>query len=131
MLAAYLQDSGRVNTICVLAMLADKSAEAVARAMAQVSKRWLCADSPGSRGQSGERLAQRLRSALPSAEIGAFGSLADALQAALSSAAAHDTILVFGSFTTVSAAADWLKSRLRQDGRDADRITLIEPGKGS
>ena len=130
-LAAYLQDSGRVNTICVLAMLADKSAEAVARAMAQVSKRWLCADSPGSRGQSGERLAQRLKSVLPNAEIGVFGPLANALQAALSNAAAHDTILVFGSFTTVSAAADWLKSRLQQDGHDADRITLIEPGKGS
>jgi dihydrofolate synthase/folylpolyglutamate synthase len=130
-LAAFLQQSGRMNTICVLAMLADKSAEAVAQAMAHVGKRWLCADSPGQRGQSGERLAARLRSVLPNAEISAFGALSDALQTALSTAGANDTVLVFGSFTTVSAAAAWLKNSLQHDGHDADRITLVEAGKGS
>jgi folylpolyglutamate synthase/dihydropteroate synthase len=72
-----------------------------------------------------------LKSVLPNAQVGVFGPLADALQAALTIADAHDTILVFGSFTTVSVAADWLNSRLQQDGHDADRITLFEPGKGS
>jgi len=124
-LAAFLQNSGRSNTICVLAMLADKSAEAVARVMAPVCKRWLCADSPGPRGQSGERLARRIESVLPEAGAEAFGPVGDALQAALASAAGDETILVFGSFTTVAAAAEWLK----HDWHDAARITLDASGK--
>jgi len=127
-LAAFLHDSGRSNTSCVLAMLADKSAEAVARAMGHRCKRWLCADSPGARGQSGARLAQRLKSALPDAEVSVFGPVADAMQAAISKADEDETILVFGSFTTVSAAAEWLKNSLQHDGHDADRINLDESG---
>jgi dihydrofolate synthase/folylpolyglutamate synthase len=122
-LAAFLEDSRRFNTTCVLAMLADKSAEAVALAFGQVAKRWLCADSKGPRGQSGERLAQRISTALPTAGVSAFGALGDALQEALSTAQANETILVFGSFSTVSAAADWLKNSLQHDGHDTDRIT--------
>lgn len=124
-LAAFLQGSGRSHTICVLAMLADKSAEAVASVMAPVCKRWLCADSPGPRGQSGERLARRIRAVLPDAEVAVFGPVGDALQAALASAAADETVLVFGSFTTVAAAAEWLQ----HVGHDAARITVDEPGK--
>ncbi|HEY5774594.1 MAG TPA: folylpolyglutamate synthase/dihydrofolate synthase family protein [Xanthomonadales bacterium] len=128
-LAAFLKDSGRSNTTCVLAMLADKSAEAVALAMDRVCKRWLCADSPGPRGQSGERLAQRLKTALPTVQVSAFGPLGDAMQAALASADEHETILVFGSFTTVAAAADWLKNRLQQVRHDADRISVVKAGQ--
>jgi dihydrofolate synthase/folylpolyglutamate synthase len=127
-LAAFLQDSGRRDTICVLAMLADKSAEAVARVMAPVCKRWLCADSTGPRGQSGERLGQRIKSVLPDAGVVAFGPLGDALCAALSSARADETILVFGSFTTVAAAAEWLQ----HVGHDAARISVdafAKPGR--
>jgi len=124
-LAAFLQGSGRSHTICVLAMLADKSAEAVASVMAPVCKRWLCADSPGPRGQSGERLARRIRAVLPDAEVAVFGPVGDALQAALASAAADETVLVFGSFTTVAAAAEWLQ----HVGHDAARITVDESGK--
>jgi len=128
-LAAFLKDSGRSNTTCVLAMLADKSAEAVALAMEQVCKRWLCADSPGARGQTGERLAQRLKAVLPAVQVNDFGPLDDAMQAALSSADEHETILIFGSFTTVSAAANWLKNRLQQVRHDADRISVVEAGQ--
>jgi len=123
-LALFLQASGRTNTTCVLAMLADKSAEAVARVMAPVCKRWLCAGSPGPRGQSGERLARRIGSVLPDAEIAVFGPVGDALQAALASASGDETILVFGSFTTVAAAAEWLQ----HVGHDAARITVDAPG---
>jgi len=126
-LAAFLQENGRAKTICVLAMLADKSAESVARAMADVCQRWLCADSPGSRGQSGARLAGRLKAVLPDAEVNAFGRLGDALQAAFSMAGEDATILVFGSFTTVAAAAEWL--RVQHVGHDAARITVDESGK--
>ncbi len=60
-------------------MLADKSAEAVALAMGHVCKRWLCADSPGPRGQTGECLGKRIRTALPAAEVCVFGPLDEAL----------------------------------------------------
>ena len=128
-LAAFLEEKHGSNTICVLAMLADKPAEVVATTMDHVCKRWLCADSKGPRGQTGERLAERLKSALPGAHISAFGPLDDAVRAALSMAGKHKTILVFGSFTTVSAAADCLKNSLQHDGHDADRITSDESGK--
>jgi len=110
----------------VLAMLADKSAEAVARAMAHRCKRWLCADSPGIRGQSGARLAQRIKAALPNAEVSVFSPVADAMQAALARADEAETILVFGSFTTVAAAAEWFKKRVQHDAHDAVKITRDE-----
>ena len=122
-LATFLEDSQRSNTTCVLAMLTNKSAEAVALAMGHVCKRWLCADSPGPRGQTGERLGKRIRTALPAAEVCVFGPLDEALCEALSSARVNETILVFGSFLTVSAAADWLQDSTRHDSHDADRIT--------
>ena len=129
-LAVYLEDSQRSNTICILSMLADKSAETVAYAMGHVCKRWLCADSPGPRGQSGEQLARRISAALPTAKVSVFGPLDDAMQEALSSADKNETILVFGSFTTVSAAAHWLQNSLQHDGHDADRISGDESGNG-
>ena len=122
-LADYLEDSRQGSVICVLAMLADKSAEAVAQAMGGVCQTWLCADSPGPRGQPGERLAQRISATLPEAKVNAFGPLDDAMQAALSTAQEQETILVFGSFLTVSAAAYWVQNRLKHNGHDADRIT--------
>lgn len=129
-LASFLYESQRSNTTCVLAMLADKSAEKVASTLGPVCKRWLCADSPGARGQSGERLAQRLRSVLPGAEISFFGPVDDAIKAALSTAAKDETILVFGSFSTVAAAASYLQKSLQQNRHDADRIMVDESATG-
>lgn len=122
-LAAYLEEKRQTNTICVLAMLADKPAEEVANSMKHVCRHWFCADLGGPRGQSGQRLAARLKTVLPGARVSAFGPLEDAIQAALSAASKQDTILVFGSFMTVSAAADWLQHSLQHDSHDTDRIT--------
>lgn len=121
--AAFLSDNKCLNTICVLSMLADKSAEAVASALGEVCGRWLCADSPGLRGQSGELLAQRVKSTLPDAKVSSFGRLDDAMQEAQSSVDEDGTILVFGSFSTVSAAAGWLQNSMQRDAHDAARIT--------
>jgi dihydrofolate synthase/folylpolyglutamate synthase len=121
--AVFLEDNKRSNTTCVLAMLADKQAEAVALALAKVCRRWLCADSPGSRGQTGELLARRVKSALPDAEVNFFGPLGDAMQAAVSNVEKNETILVFGSFSTVSAAAGWLQNSMQRDRHDAAKIT--------
>jgi len=129
-LADYLEEKQATNTICVLAMLKDKPAEVVATTMGHVCKRWICADSPGPRGQTGKRLAERLKSALPDAQVSFFGPLVDAMRAALSMAKKHETILVFGSFLTVAAVADYLNNSLQHDGHDADRITPTIFGKG-
>lgn len=121
--AAYLKENHRTLTTCVLAMLADKPAEAVALALGGVCKRWLCADSSGHRGQSGRSLARRVNAALPGAEVSFFGSLGDAMQVAVANADETETILVFGSFTTVSAAASWIQNSMQHDGHDAVKIT--------
>ncbi len=121
--AAYLVSNRRSNTTCVLAMLADKSAETVALALSEVCGRWLCADSPGERGQSGELLAGRVKTALPGAEVSFFGTLDKAMQEAVLSSDENDTILVFGSFSTVSGAASWLQNSMQHDRHDAARIT--------
>ncbi len=121
--ANFLKQSRRTNTTCVLAMLADKSAEAIALALNQVCKRWLCADSNGARGQTGKQLARRIKTVLPAARINVFGPLADAMSKAVSSAGDDETILVFGSFTTVTKAADWLHDSLQRETHDAARIT--------
>ena len=122
-IAAFLEDNQRSNTTCVLAMLADKSAEAVATALGGVCGQWLCADSNGQRGQSGESLARRVKTALPDAKVSSFGPLGDAMRKAISSVDEDGTILVFGSFITVSAAASWLQNSMQRDGHDAARIT--------
>jgi dihydrofolate synthase/folylpolyglutamate synthase len=120
--AAYLEENKRSNTTCVLAMLADKPVGAVAHALEHVCRRWLCADSPGDRGQSGESLACRVRNALPDADVGFFGPLNAAMREAVSSVDKDETILVFGSFTTVSAAAGWLQNHMQRDRHDAAKI---------
>ena len=121
--AAFLKDNKRSNTTCVLAMLADKSAEAVASALGEVCGLWLCADSNGERGQSGESLTRRIKTTLPDAKVSSFGPLDDAMQQAISSVNEEGTILVFGSFLTVSAAASWLQKSMQREGHDAARIT--------
>jgi len=121
--AAYLADNKHLNTTCVLAMLADKPAEAVARVLGRMCRHWLCADSPGVRGQSGELLAHRVKNTLPEASVDIFGSLDDAMAAAVSSVGESETILVFGSFMTVAACAGWLQNSMQRNRHDAARIT--------
>jgi len=118
--AAYFQDKHQADVVCVLAMLADKPAESVALALSQVCSRWLCADTGGERGQSGESLARRLRDVLPAVQVSSVGSLDAAMDEALSLAGKAGRILVFGSFSSVSGALAWCE----QHGRhDAAKIT--------
>jgi len=121
--ADFLECSGKKGVTCVLAMLVDKHAEEVAVELGRVCKRWLCASTPGARGQSGESLAQRLKTVLPDAEIIAFAQLDAALQEAVASQKGDETILVFGSFMTAAAAADWVQNSMQHDCHDAAKIT--------
>ena len=112
--AAYFKDRRRTDVTCVLAMLVDKPAEAVVLALSDVVRHWLCAGSEGARGQTGEALAQRLRTALPAAGISQFEHLYEAMDAAISLTSGQDTILVFGSFTTAAAAIEWQEKRIQR-----------------
>ena len=122
-IAAYLHDKKQPKLTCVVAMLADKAVEDVALALAGCCSQWICTGSPGSRGQSAEQLAERIQSVLPDASVNAAATMDDAMGSAISAADADETILVFGSFTTVSAAADWLRNGKQRDTHDAARIT--------
>jgi len=126
--AAYFKKRKRFAVTCVLAMLADKSAEAVALELDGVCGGWLCADSYGERGQSGQELARRIKTELPSAMVRSFETLDEAMQEAFSSTDSDEIILVFGSFTTVSAAADWLQNSMQHDSHDAAKINGTQLG---
>jgi len=96
--------------------------EAVAEALGAVCQRWLCAATPGDRGQHGEVLARRIKTTLPAADVSHFEALGEALQAAISMTGKDETILVFGSFLTVSGAANWLNKCMQRDAHDTARI---------
>jgi dihydrofolate synthase/folylpolyglutamate synthase len=113
--AAHLAklDHGKgATTLCVLAMLADKSAEDVALAMQGVCGHWICAGLPGKRGQTGIALARRVLAVLPGADVQTATNVDDAMQAALARRG-FDRILVFGSFVTIATAANWVRERMQ------------------
>jgi len=111
--AEYLHLNNQTAVICVLSMLADKSAESVAAVLNGVCRHWLCADSPGERGQTGGILADRIKDVLPSAQVNAVESMGAAMEKALSFAAKDDTILVFGSFSTAADAFTWRQNSIK------------------
>lgn len=105
--AALFRDKGVNDVVCVLAMLADKDAESVALALKEVCNHWICSRTEGVRGQTGDALAQRLCAVLPGSQVNSSEDMDSAMQAALSVAGEHGTILVFGSFTTAAAFMAW------------------------
>lgn len=109
-------DRGEARRIrCVLAMLADKDAEAVSGALAGRVDEWYCAGLAGPRGQDGARLAARIGANVGQRPVRAFGTVRHALEAALADASADDGVLVFGSFLTAAEAY----AGLRGDGARA------------
>jgi dihydrofolate synthase/folylpolyglutamate synthase len=89
---------------CVLGMLADKDAASVANELGQLVCAWYCAGLEGERGQTGQRLADRLATAGGTRDIRAFKNVGMALDAALADSGSVDAVLVFGSFLTASQA---------------------------
>ncbi|NIP18334.1 MAG: hypothetical protein GWM87_09385 [Xanthomonadales bacterium] len=102
--AKYLSESRRGRCICVLAMLADKQAEAVADRLAGVVDTWICAGLQGPRGQTGKSLAERIAGGAGPGRAWVERDVSGALDRARGIAEKKDTILVFGSFETVAAA---------------------------
>jgi dihydrofolate synthase/folylpolyglutamate synthase len=86
----------------VIAISANKDVDGIVAALAPLADRAYAARNASTRSAVGERVAQSLASARVPVE--AFGSVAEALQAARDSAGADDLILVTGSLYTVADA---------------------------
>lgn len=91
-------------TRAVFGALADKDIEGVVAALGGRIDRWYLAglvdESP--RGETAERLVERVRAALPAAGCTTFADIPAALVAARSDATADDRIIAFGSFHVVA-----------------------------
>ena len=89
---------------CVIGMLGDKDAAAVATVLGPVVNAWYCAGLDGSRSQSGEELVSRISPWTEGAAVSAYNDVASALGQALQDCQASDCLVVFGSFLTAAAA---------------------------
>ena len=98
---------------CVLAMLADKDAESVAEHLGPVVSHWYCAGLEGYRGQSAQALAERISGHLPGQKVLCFGTVAEAVEAALREFGDGGSVLVFGSFNTAAEAMLHLRDTAR------------------
>lgn len=100
----FLDLRGAPSCRAVLGMLRDKDAESVARTLGDRVSAWYCAGLEGPRGQSGEDLAARVRAARTRADVGAYPTVARALDAAIGDAGREGLVLAFGSFYTAAQA---------------------------
>ncbi len=110
-IADYLCGQRRAGNaiFCVLGMLSDKDAEAVAGWLDPVIDHWICVGLPGDRGQAGDALSRRLCESGVQEVRAAYDSVAEGLSYALNQAGPMDQILVFGSFETISQAITYLQ----------------------
>ena len=108
--AAALQDLQLGPVVCVLGMLRDKDAQAVAAVLDGCVRRWYCAGLGGSRGRSGVDLAREVIQVSGVQRTRDFPDVDLALTAALEDTARGGNILVFGSFVTIAQAEAFLDS---------------------
>jgi dihydrofolate synthase / folylpolyglutamate synthase len=106
--ADALHSMGIQPAICVLGMLHDKDAAAVAEILDGSVQAWYCAGLEGARGRTGAALAREVASVSHSRKVKAFADVATALGAALADTTNEDSILVFGSFVSAGQAAVFL-----------------------
>jgi len=102
------QGGGGLNCHCVIGMLADKDAAAVAQILDPIVSSWYCAGLGGERGQTGEELATRVRAGVVSAKVISCVDVDTALDATLDALSGESPssacVLVFGSFLTAGQA---------------------------
>jgi dihydrofolate synthase / folylpolyglutamate synthase len=97
------------RTLGVCGILSDKDASGIAEILDVSIDEWWCASLEGTRGRSGEELANAVRGKVAT-NVRAADSVAAACAAALKAATPQDRIVVFGSFHTVGPALDWLET---------------------
>lgn len=91
------------KTHAVVAMLRDKDSGAVFNALLPVIDSWFVGSLEGSRGQSGQDLANGLLGKIDNDRVWVEEYVEEAYNRALSQALEGDRILIFGSFHTVEA----------------------------
>jgi dihydrofolate synthase/folylpolyglutamate synthase len=97
--------SGRTLAVC--GILQDKDATQIARVLAGAADVWIACALPGPRGGTASQLAARLA---PSVRVAQHAdSVAAGCELARGLARPGDRVLVFGSFSTVTAALEWLQ----------------------
>ncbi|MGH8274607.1 MAG: bifunctional folylpolyglutamate synthase/dihydrofolate synthase [Gammaproteobacteria bacterium] len=101
-LADWLAEAEPRRTFAVFAMLADKDADAVARALAPRIARWFLAPLAGRRGQGTAELARKTANAIPNPVL--CDNMRSALNAAIRQSGGGDRIVVFGSFHALDEA---------------------------
>ena len=95
------------RTLAVCGILQDKDAGEIARVLAGSAQVWIACALPGPRGGSAAQLAARLAPYVRVAEQAP--SVAAGCTLARELARPGDRVLVFGSFSTVTAALEWLQ----------------------
>ena len=95
------------RTIAVCGILQDKDAAAIAQLLAGSADVWIACALPGPRGGTAAQLAARLAPQIRVNEQAA--SVAEGCARARALAQPGDRVLVFGSFSTVTAALEWLQ----------------------
>ena len=98
------------KTLAVCGILADKDATGIVSLLDHSVDSWWCASVDGTRGRSGQALADVVQDEVQGPVIAA-DDVASACAAAMEAAGREDRIVVFGSFHTVGPAIDWLESR--------------------
>ncbi len=93
----------------VYGALADKDVQGVARAMAGVVDHWILCGLDVPRGLSADELKKHFYECELSV-AGSWSSVAEALAQATEQASGHDIVIVFGSFFTVAAARQLLRT---------------------
>ncbi|HEY2591414.1 MAG TPA: hypothetical protein VGI35_07470, partial [Steroidobacteraceae bacterium] len=84
----------------------DKDVEAIGRAVAPAMDAWILCGGPGTRGSTARELAARLLETVSTPRLA--DTVREGLDLARSLAHAGDRVVVFGSFTTVTSALEWL-----------------------
>ncbi len=95
------------RTLAVCGILLDKDAAEIARVLGGCADLWIACALPGPRGGTAAELTARLAPAIHVAEQAA--SVAEGCALARKLARPGDRVLVFGSFSTVTAALEWLQ----------------------
>lgn len=100
------------TTYAVFAALADKDIEAIISLLQPQIKHWFLAgiDDAGPRNLTAAQLQTRVKPLIAEPVLSCHGNIAQAMQAALQRAAADERVLIFGSFHTVAAAMNAIKT---------------------
>lgn len=109
-LAANLRAfDGRGRTRALLAVLADKSPEAIVQPLLAFVDEWYLTQSDDPRAMPPEALSARLAPLLPTAPAFVSTDIEAALGAVAAASAPDDSVLVVGSFATVAAGLRYLQ----------------------